>query len=56
MNKPKISKETKALLFELGIEILKTLKELNQRESLKLLPQKSKVKKGVKNVHTTEII
>jgi len=52
----KLSKESKALLFDLGIELLKTLKELNQRESLKLLPQKSKVKKGVKNVRTTEVV
>ena len=36
MNKPIISKETGRLLFELGIEILKTMKEiyeLNQKRS-----------------------
>ena len=36
MNKPIISKETGRLLFELGIEILKTMKEiyeLNQQRS-----------------------
>lgn len=54
MRKPKISKETKDVLLELGIELLKTLKELNQKDKLKL-PRKSKTKKGAKNVHSTEI-
>lgn len=47
MKKPKLSKKTKDVLLELGIELLKTLKELNERDKLKL-PRKSKPKKGAK--------
>jgi len=49
----KISKKTKDDLLELGIEILKTLKEINEKDKLKL-PRKSKTKKGAKpNADTT---
>ena len=48
-----ISKKTKDVLLELGIEILKTLKEINEKDKLKL-PRKSKPKKGAKtNAVTT---
>lgn len=43
----KISSKTKTILLELGIELLKTLKELNERNKLKL-PRKPKPKKGAK--------
>ena len=48
MKKPKITKETKDVLLELGIELLKALKQINERDKLKLPPRKSKPKKGEK--------
>lgn len=47
----KISKKTKDVILELGIELLRTLKELNDRDKLKL-PRKLKTKKGDSNVNT----
>lgn len=53
MKKPKLSKKTKDVLLELGIELLKTLKELNDKDKLKS-PRKSNPKKGAKpNADTT---
>ena len=53
MKKPKITKETKDVLLELGIELLKALKQINERDKLKL-PRKPKSRKGDKsNVNTT---
>ena len=43
----KISKKTKDIMLELGIELLKALKQLNEKDNLKL-PRKSKTKKGAK--------
>ena len=53
----KISPKTKTVLLELGIELLKTLKELNEKDKLKL-PRKTKTKKGVKttNANTSDNI
>ena len=49
----KISQKTKTVLLELGIELLKTLKELNDKDKLKS-PRKTKPKKGAKpNADTT---
>jgi len=57
MKKPKLSKKTKDILLELGIEILKTFKELNEKDKLKL-PRKTKTKKGVNttNANTSDNI
>jgi len=53
MKKPKLPKGTADVLLELGIELLKTLKDLNSKGKLKL-PRKSKPRKGDKsNVNTT---
>jgi hypothetical protein len=53
MKKPKITKETKDVLLELGIELLKALKQINERDKLKL-PRKPKPRKGDKsNVNST---
>ena len=51
----KISPKTKTVLLELGIELLKTLKELNEKDKHKPL-RKPKPKKGAKpNADTTNI-
>ena len=54
MKKPKLTKKTKDVLLELGIEILKTLKSMNEKDKLKL-PRKIKSKKGANttNVNTS---
>jgi hypothetical protein len=53
MKKPKITKETKDVLLELGIELLKALKQINEKDKLKL-PHKSKPRKEDKsNVNNT---
>ena len=53
MKKPKITKETKDVLLELGIELLKALKQINERDKLKL-PRKPKTNIGDKsNVNNT---
>ena len=50
----KMTKEVKDILLELGIELLKTLKDLNEKDKLKL-PRKLKTKKGIKpNDNTTD--
>lgn len=54
MKKPKIPKEVTDIALELGIELLRILKDLNNKRNLKL-PRK-KTKKGVKvNDDTTDI-
>ena len=50
MIKPKIPKEVKEIALELGIELLKMLKDLSNKK----LPRKSKTKKGLKNDNTTD--
>lgn len=52
MKKPKLSNKTKDVLLELGIELLKTLKELNEKDNLKL-PRKNKKKGAKPNADTT---
>jgi len=47
MKKPKIPKEVTDIALELGIELLKMLKQLSNKDKLKL-PRKSKSKKGAK--------
>ena len=47
----KISKKTKDVLLDLGIELLKVLKDLNKKDKLKL-PRISKIKKGKQNDNT----
>jgi len=47
MKKPKIPKEVTDIALELGIELLRILKDLNDKGKLKL-PRKSKTKKGAK--------
>ena len=55
MKKPKIPKGVTDIALELGIELLRILKALNNKGKLKL-PRKSKQKKGVKtNDDTTDI-
>ena len=47
MKKPKIPPQVTDVLFELGIELLKTLQDLNKKGKL-TIPRKTK-KKGVKS-------
>jgi hypothetical protein len=54
MKKPKIPPQVTDVLFELGIELLKTLQDLNKKGKL-TIPRKSKTKKGVTIENTTDI-
>ena len=52
MNKPKIPKEITNVLLDLGVELLKTLKDLNSQNRLKTTNKPQK-KKGVKDGTST---